>query len=177
MSGLHRKVQAIVSALGGSDRGLLLQALVKSGSIEPQRLTVKFDCEAIAQHLDLKPDNIRPDALELAGAFTLRRRGVEARIILSDASPGVDKTLLKNVGQGWAWFEEIKAGATMREIANRENLCQRRIARLIDLAFLAPDIVQAIVDGRQPATLTSDDIIKSPHKTSWADQRTWLATL
>jgi len=123
------------------------------------------------------PLYIRHDALTLTGDFTLRRRGVEARLVLWDTSSGVDRTLLKNVAQGWAWFEEIKAGMTMHAIADREGIKQRRVAHLVDLAFLAPVIVQAIVDGRQPVTLTADSLIKSPHRVLWADQRAWLATI
>jgi len=62
-------------------------------------------------------------------------------------------------------------------IANREGITQRRVAHLVDLAFLAPDIVQAIVDGRQSPTLTTDSLIKSRHRTLWADQRAWISAL
>ena len=115
--------------------------------------------------------------LTLIGDFTLRRRGVEARLVLGDTSSGVDRTLLKNVAQGWTWFEEIKAGMTMQAIADREGVTQRRVAHLVDLAFLAPDIIQAIVDGRQPPTLTADSLIKSRHRMVWADQRAWIAAI
>jgi DNA invertase Pin-like site-specific DNA recombinase len=176
LKNLLGKANELDGALSSNNRGTLLQNVVKSGRIEPGRMTVTIDRETIAQHLDLRPEDINPAALELVGTFGFRRRGVEARIVLGDSSPGVDKTLLKNVARGWAWFEEIKAGTTMKEIADHEGLSQRRVARLVEMAFLAPDIVQAIVDGRQPATLTSEDLIKSPHKVMWADQRIWLAT-
>ncbi len=97
--------------------------------------------------------------------------------MLGDTSSGVDGTLLKNVAQGWAWFEEIKAGMTMQAIADRERVTQRRVAHLVDLAFLAPDIIQAIVDGRQPVTLTADSLIKSRHRMVWADQRTMISAI
>lgn len=107
----------------------------------------------------------------------MRRRGVEARLLLGNTASEVDGTLLKNVAQGRAWFEEIKVGMTMQAIADRENIKQRRVAHLVDLAFLAPDIVQAIVDGRQPATLTADRLIRSRHRSLWADQRGWIAAI
>lgn len=125
----------------------------------------------------MPPAHINPEALTLVGDFTLRRRGVEARLVLGDTSSGVDGTLLKNLAQGWAWFEEIKAGMTMQAIADRESVTQRRVAHLVDLAFLAPDIVQTIVDGRQPETLTADGLIKSRHRAAWTDQRAWLAAI
>jgi hypothetical protein len=55
----------------------------------------------------------------------------------------------------------------MQAIARRENLSQRRIARLVDLALLAPDLIDAIVTGRQPVSLTPDALIKSRHRPLW----------
>ena len=154
-----------------------MKALVDSGRIEPGRLSVTIDPTAIAERLDVPHEQLNRDALSLVGAFTLRRRGVEAKLVLGDTSPGVDRTLLRAVALGWIWFEEVKAGATMQAIANREGITQRRVAHLVDLAFLAPDIVQAIADGRQPATLTADSLVKSRHRMLWPDQRAWISAI
>jgi site-specific DNA recombinase len=150
------RARDLAAALNGADRDPTLSAIVDSGRIEPGHLSVTLDPASIAEQLGVLPIHINHDALTLTGDFTLRRRGVEARFVLGDTSSGVDGTLLKNVAQGWVWFEEVKAGMTMQAIADRESVTQRRVARLVDLAFLAPDIVQAIVDGRQPVTLTAD---------------------
>jgi site-specific DNA recombinase len=151
--------------------------IVETGCIEPGRLSVTLEPSALAGQLGVLPAHFNHDALTLTGDFTLRRRGVEARFVLGDSSSGIDATLLKNVAQGWAWFEEIKGGMTMQAIADRAGMQQRRIAHLVDLAFLAPDIVQVIVDGRQPPTLTADRLIRSRHRTLWADQRTWISAI
>ena len=95
--------------------------------------------------------------------------------MLANTPSALDRTLAKTVAQGWIWFEEIKAGATMQAIANRAGVTQRRVARLVNLAFLAPDIVRSIVEGRQPPTLTADRLIKSRHRRLWSDQRAWLS--
>ena len=47
------------------------------------------------------------------------------------------------------------AAATVVEIAKSEALDDGEISRVLPLAFLAPDIVQAIIDGRQPYNLTA----------------------
>ncbi len=65
----------------------------------------------------------------------------------------------------------------MQAIARRHCVTQRRVARLIDLTFLAPDIVQAIVDGRQPLALTANRLTKWRHRPMWADQRAWLSAI
>ena len=73
--------------------------------------------------------------------------------MLANTPSALDRTLIKTVALGWVWFEEIKAGTTMQAIANREGVSQRRVAHLVDLAFLAPDIVRSIVEGCEPPTL------------------------
>ena len=45
------------------------------------------------------------------------------------------------------------------------------------VAFLAPNIVEAINAGRQPVTLTADALVKLPHQLLWIGQRTMVATL
>ncbi len=177
LQNLPSMAEDLATTLNGSDRGPTLRAIVDAGRIEPGHLSVALDPSALAERLGVLPAHINHDAITLVGDFTLRRRGVEARLVLNDTSSGVDGTLLKNLAQGWAWFEEIKAGMTMQAIADRECVTQRRVAHLVDLAFLAPDIVQAIVDGRHPATLTADSLIKSRHRPLWTDQRAWISAI
>ena len=58
-----------------------------------------------------------------------------------------------------------------------EHVTQRRVAHLVDLAFLAPDIVRSIVEGRQPPMLTADRLIKSRHRMLWSEQRAWISAI
>lgn len=61
-----------------------------------------------------------------------------------------------------AWFDELAEGRTpsLAAIAAREGVSDRYIGNLLPLAFLAPDIVEAIVAGRQPPGLTAESLIK-----------------
>jgi hypothetical protein len=174
---LPSAARSLATALSGPDRGPTLNAIVAGGRIGPGLLSITLRPEAIAERLGVPLAQINLDALSLDGDFTLRRRGVEAKLVLGDTTSAVDRTLLKTVAQGWAWFEEVKAGATMQAIADREGIAQRRVAHLVDLAFLAPDIVQAIVDGRQPPTLSANSLVKSRHRPLWPHQRAWISAL
>ena len=130
---------------------------------------------AVAERLGVPLAQVSRSALSLDGPFTLRRRGIEAKLVLANTPSALDRTLIKTVALGWVWFEEIKAGATMQAIADREGVTQRRVAHLVDLAFLAPDIARSIAEGRQPPTLTADRLIKSRHRRLWSDQRAWIS--
>ena len=72
------------------------------------------------------------------------------------------------------WFEEISTGKSrsLAAIAAREGLSVRYVGRLIRLAFLAPDIVEFIVEGRQPTTLTAEALTRRTElPLSWCAQK------
>jgi hypothetical protein len=52
-----------------------------------------------------------------------------------------------------------------------EPVTEHFVSRQLELAFLAPDIVAAILEGRQPADFTLDRALKTKRPLSWADQR------
>ncbi len=103
------------------------------------------------------------DEVALARSFPmqLQRRGVELRLMVGDrnrSAATVDLALRKAVARAHRWFDELSTGKarSLAEIAAREGLAVRYVGRLIRLAFLAPDIVESIVEGRQPTGLTAE---------------------
>ena len=88
----------------------------------------------------------------------IRRRGVEMKMVLEgDATPArIDLSLLKAIARARRWSNELIAGtvASVDELAKREHLDRRSVRREIRLGFLAPRIVEAIAEGRQPPELT-----------------------
>jgi site-specific DNA recombinase len=123
-----------------------------------------------------------PDQIAIARWFPmqLKRRGVELRLIVGDHNRSaaiVDLSLLKAVARAHRWFDEISTGKarSLAAIAARERLNVRYVGRLIRLAFLAPDIVESIVEGRQPTTLTAEALTRRVElPLSWCAQRTAL---
>src|ERR1700736_3554110 len=84
--------------------------------------------------------------------MTMRRRGVELRLILdgqSNEQRQVDPGLAQGSGAGARWFEEVASGGvgSLAEIARREGLRKRYVARLTKLAFIALAIAEAIRIG------------------------------
>jgi hypothetical protein len=124
----------------------------------------------------------RPDQVAIARSFPmqLKRRGVELRLIVGDhnrSAASVDLSLLKAVARAHRWFDEISTGRarSLAAIAAREGLAVRYVGRLIRLAFLAPEIVESIVEGRQPTTLTAEALTRRIElPLSWCAQRTAL---
>ena len=113
-------------------------------------------------------------------SITLKRCGRAIRLISSTApeKPAEpDPKLIALLSRAQDWFERLATGkaTALETIAKDEKVTSSWVARVIHLAFLAPDIAQAIVDGRQPADLTAERLMRLvPLPTAWAAQREYL---
>ncbi|MDP3737912.1 MAG: hypothetical protein Q8R02_11010 [Hyphomonadaceae bacterium] len=101
----------------------------------------------------------------------MRRRGVETRLLLGDDPVMLDPALLKFVARSHVWWEQIRGGSTLGAIAKREGVTKRLISLHLPAAFLAPDILQLILDGRQPPSLTAQALRTQVIPALWGDQR------
>ena len=68
---------------------------------------------------------------------------------------------------------ESKKVKTAREISKKEKIAHTYISRLLKVTILAPDIIEAILDGRQPPHLTLADCTQ-PMPRDWSAQRRQL---
>ena len=89
----------------------------------------------------------------------------------------IDTTLVRSIAKAHQYYDAIKNGQTFEQIAASENLSKRRIMQVIDLAFLAPDIVKLIVQGDQPLGLTAKWLGINPMPSDWQAQRRIVAAL
>jgi hypothetical protein len=85
----------------------------------------------------------------------IKRRGVELRLILDGhvhRPPQVESALLKALARTRVWFDEVVSGriASLAEVVRREGLRKRYVTRLTKLAFVAPEIAEAVAAGRIP---------------------------
>jgi DNA invertase Pin-like site-specific DNA recombinase len=121
-------------------------------------------------------------ALEITIEALALRCGKQVRMVVGDVATtarSVDQRLLALISEAHRWFGELSAGkATIAQIAARDRVQVSYVSRLMPLAFLAPDIVEMIIDGRQPLTLTVERITnrRRPLPADWAEQRRILAT-
>lgn len=112
----------------------------------------------------------------------IKRRGVEMRLVLEDAAGTIpkhnlDQTLIKAVVRARNWFDDLAAGrvCSFAEIASNESSGERYVSSLMPLAFLAPDIIDAILTGTQPSHLSAEMLIKRTQlPLDWTEQRALL---
>ena len=154
-----------------------LLRLIRRVDISPGSVSILLDRNTCAACLSMGPDRIREDALRIHAPFRLRRRGVETKLVLGNPTKSVDRTLLRNIRNALSWLDRIKAGKTYEQIATEDAIPTDRVRKAIRYAFLAPDIVRAIVEGRQPVGLTSSYLLHYPLPDDWEKQRALIATL
>ena len=110
----------------------------------------------------------------------LGRRSSGARLLI-DASPEreacPDSALIELVARAHRWNRVLGTAeaVSIRDIATREHVEESEISRVITLSCLAPDIVDAILDGLHPPTLTANRLRRmSRLPLDWAAQRQLL---
>ncbi|MCG6883176.1 MAG: recombinase family protein, partial [Silicimonas sp.] len=151
--------------------------LVARIDIAPGDIRVSLSGNAIAEHLDVDPARIVDELLSFTAPFRHRKRGVETKLIIGDQATDVDTTLLHNIGNAHRYFDLVRSGQTFGEIAEREGVSKRRVQQVIELAFLAPDIVRSIREGRHPVGLNSEWLKRHAFSPIWSEQRETFATL
>jgi len=102
---------------------------------------------------------------------------VETKLILNGTARPVDRVLLANIARAHSWFALIREGRSYEAIACATRTSRHRVQQMLHFAFLAPDIVRAITEGRQPAALTTKWLTRHPLPADWRAQRQVLATL
>ena len=148
---------------------------IKTITIKPGLLDVQLDAIQVQMLLGNRAVP-KSDDVQIALPFTERRRGVEIKLIVEGAT-AVDATLMRNIANANHWYKRIKEGATFDDISAETGTSKRRIQQMTHLAFLSPDIVRRITQGKQPLGLTSDWLLRHGMPTDWDAQRKRIANL
>jgi DNA invertase Pin-like site-specific DNA recombinase len=155
---------------------------VRAIRVKPALIEVVLLLPALREAL-AKDDVIEQGALERLETVTLMvpvrlyKTGHDLRLVIEDAT-GVatcvkrDDALVRRVARGRRWYEELTSGriASIAAIAKREKVHKSHVTRLLYGALLAPDIVERILEGSQPANLTATELNKLP-PLDWNEQR------
>ena len=113
--------------------------------------------------------------------FTIRKYGGHKQIITPDGTPvaseksRVDNVLVKALARAFRWKKMLESGqfATITELAKHEKLAFSYMTRVLRLSLLAPDIIEMILDGRQPPEMTLAKLME-PFPVEWEGQRETL---
>ena len=172
-----------------SSQAEVISALVRRVTMAQEKVSIEIARNVlVARLLDQRvaltsgPENRGAITLEVPVRF--RRRGVEAKLVIQDQSHAPsepDANLVEALARAHSWWGMIARGEAsgFGGIARAEQLDRTYVTRVICLAFLAPEIAKAILDGHQPIELTAKRLISSATTLPllWADQTNYFASL
>ena len=101
--------------------------------------------------------------------ITVRHQGGRKQVVTPAGAtpwiptpPRIDNTLVKAIVRAHRWRDMLESGrhATVRDLAKAEAINESYLGRVLRLTLLAPKIVEAILEGKQPASLELDDLLK-----------------
>lgn len=115
------------------------------------RATISTDGETITVHIPL----------------TFRKRGGRKLVVTPDGAewaprPRVDNAMVKALARAFRWRRMLDEGVygTLEELARAKGVHVTYVSRVLRLTLLAPDLVEAILDGRQPKQLQLDGLLQ-----------------
>ena len=120
-----------------------------------------------------------PSTLSIRVPFAVRKRGGRKLVITPDGTthhprPRIDSALVKALARAHRWQRLLESGecASITELAAAEKIDRSYLCRVLRLTLLAPEIVEAILDGEQPEEVTLPGLMKG-FPVEWERQRGW----
>lgn len=174
------RAEAMAARLRQRDRGLIT-ALVARVRIERDRVTIDCATAPVAEAVDTQADAAAPEVISLTCPVRLTRTGRVMRLIdrggvIAGSEPSA--ALIRLIAQAhrlWGALRSERIDIT--RLAARENMSPAYLTRVLTLAFLAPDITEAVLAGAQPAALTVHRLtIGEGRAQRWDEQRLQLLT-
>lgn len=119
------------------------------------------------------------DVISIEIPMAFKKRGGRKVIVLPNGSQGhpmpaatIDNTMIKAIARAFRWQRMLENGTftCLDDIARSEKIGASFVSRYYRLVLLAPDIVEAILDGQQPAQLTMKEMLVT-FPEQWTDQR------
>ena len=108
--------------------------------------------------------------------FHIRKRGGRKEMILPEVAltqhRHVDNTLIKGLARAFRWKRMLDTGAcpTLGDLAGQEKISPSYLTRVLRLTLLAPDIIDAILDGQLGPDTTLATLM-DPFPIDWDEQR------
>lgn len=155
------KLTATVTQAALPEKATLFRKLITKVELLNDKIKINLNRPALYEMLELTGQEDELDKIYLTAAHQIKKRGVEKKIILKgDNSTKKDEKMIALIARSYQWLQELVNGevTSLSEIASRDNIDIGDVSRFFQLAFLAPDIVVSIIEGKQPAELTTEKL-------------------
>ena len=169
------------SELPATRQHAFVTALIERIDVEANRIDIHLRPTRLSTLLDIAGtplSSATDEAQILSVPIKLRRAGREITMLIDGADPFAtakpDARLIKLLIRARRFNSTLvdSDGVPFAALAKREGVSPSYFTRLVRLSYLAPDIIQAVLDGRQPRDLTADRLLAhSRLPLTWHEQR------
>ncbi|MEO9462339.1 MAG: recombinase family protein [Marinomonas sp.] len=156
-----------------------IKSLIKLVRVFPDRIDIQIDSKTLSDLLDLKKAKDAPDDVVISVDARLTRSGQAMKTIQpsgKSATEDVDQSLIDLLVKAREWWARLSDGkVNIATLAREEGITASWITRVVRLNFLSPQIIDAILAGKQPATLVPKRLTNAgqlPYR--WDDQASSL---
>ena len=157
-----------------------IAAIVERIIIGSDEITIATRVPALLTLLGHEPDQPQPTSPMLTTTInaSLKRSGMAMRMILNDGTAAAvsqpDQTLIRTIARALRWWQRLSSEPelTPTSLAAAEGVTPSYLTRVLRLAFLDPAIIQMILNGSTPASLTAKRLTQpSAIAICWHEQR------
>jgi DNA invertase Pin-like site-specific DNA recombinase len=174
--------QSVAELRSGSDAAYrLAHRLVQRVVVESDVVRIQISPHRLRQEVASDEKDSRP--VELMVPVQLRRCGLAMRLVIQGKEHQVmqvtDHAMIQSISTAHDWLKQLTSGkhSSVLSLAEAEGKDASYVTKVLYRAFLAPDIVEAILAGNQPPTLTQETLKKSlPLPIDWNEQRKLLGS-
>ena len=159
----------------------LVQEIVDRITVAADRIEIQLSRAKIAAVLQVGERGQRPDLdpVVLSIEAKVRRAGKGKRLVIANgAEAEVNAGLVELIKDAFAIRNQLLSGShdSIEAMSGRLGMNKGRLTSLVRLSYLGPEIVRALLEGRQPIELTPTRLLRLskdlPH--DWKEQRRFL---
>ena len=163
------------------DIAALVRRIVEKAQINVNDIALQLNRGELASALigDDKAPYKRTDPMLLSIDATLKRAGKGKRLVIdNENAPEINQELVAMIVEAFSIRKQLFSGAddSIEAMTQRLGAGKGHLTALVRLSYLAPDIVRALLEGRQPIELTPTRLLRLskdlPH--DWREQRRFL---
>jgi len=152
-----------------------INRLLEQVIVEPHTISIELSFSALCDALGIEPTAATPSTILLTAPVRLTRTGRAVRLVQRDGRPVTagtpDPGLIELLRKGRGWWLKLQTGTIdIATIAREEQVNDSWVSRLVRLNFLAPALVEAILAGTQPVSLTAASLRTADLPIAWAEQ-------
>jgi len=168
-----KKAEHLAASVRRKQRDVISN-LVGKVVVHPHEIAIRLSVAALCGACTIDPAN-SPDSISLTAPVRLTRTGLALRLVQRDGRPvsqgKPDPGLIALLRKARNWWRQLQTGTIdIATIAHQEKVNDSWVSRIVRLNFLAPAIVEAILAGTQPASVSATSLRTASLPIDWDEQ-------